>query len=259
MSLVVIDEQHKFSVDQRHALVGAETHLIEASATPIPRSLAIALFGGWQEARIGGQPVDKLIHSYLLSESDGRGQSSRLLLDAIRAGKKAIVLYPSVTGSDKSVTEAAARLEGVLAGKVTALHGRLSSKDKEQAFALFRTGERPVLVASTAVEVGVDVPDVACLVVCEAQRFGVSQLHQIRGRLVRNGGLGHFIMLVPDKRPKKDTMERLEAVRDVSDGFDLAERDLELRGFGDVLGEAQTGASLTLFRLTRLGPGDFLV
>jgi ATP-dependent DNA helicase RecG len=149
------------------------------------------------------------------------------------------------------------RLEKSLPGQVVAIHGTLKGDEKEKAIAQFASGEKPVAVVSTVIEVGVDVPDVGCMVVNGADRFGVAQLHQLRGRLVRNGGRGDFVMMT-EKVPSKFTRQRLEAVRDTPDGFALAEQDMLLRGFGDVLGDSQHGSTETVFKLARLKPEDFL-
>lgn len=259
LRLLVIDEQHKFSVEQRTALIGEATHVIEASATPIPRSLALALFDGWVEARITGCPVDKTIRCHLLHDLD-RGEAVRIVGDHLAGGRKVVFLYAKLAAgkSDtKSVLEASERLEERFPGKVACLHGKLKSAEKEKTLAEFASGQKPILVSTTVIEVGVDVADIGCMVVSSAERFGVAQLHQLRGRLVRNGGVGNFVMLT-DKPVEGTGSERLRAVRDTVDGFALAERDMQIRGFGDVLGEMQSGATQTLFKAARLEPQDFL-
>jgi ATP-dependent DNA helicase RecG len=254
--LVIIDEQHKFSVEQRNYLVGPDTHVIEASATPIPRSLALALFDGWIEAKILGAPVDKTINSELLVKTV-RQPVVQAVKSAIERGEKVVFLYASVHGGDSSCVKAAERLAEHFPGLVGVVHGKLKADKKDAAMQLFRDGKTQILVSSTVIEVGVDVPGITVLVVNQADRFGVAQLHQIRGRLVRNGGTGHFFMLT-DKEVGKDTLARLEAVKEHCDGFALAERDLEIRGFGEILGESQSGSTETFFKLPRLEPSDFV-
>lgn len=257
LAALVVDEQHKFSVEQRRALAGSRTHIIEASATPIPRTLALALFDGWDYAVIKSAPVSKSIANYVLPESD-RHVAVGHIKKHLAQGQKVIFLYPSVNGKGgNSVTAKGALLQEHFPGKVACVHGKLSDKDKEAAIASFRSGQTPILVSTTVVEVGVDVPDVGMMLVSGAERFGVSQLHQLRGRLVRNGGVGSFVMITGTHLPQK-TLARLHAVRDYNDGFALAQRDLELRGFGDVIGESQRGQAKTLFYLSRLEPSDFL-
>lgn len=276
--LVVVDEQHKFSVAQRASLVGPDTHVIEASATPIPRSLAMALFDGWTEARIQGVPVKKSIRTHLV-ESSNRAGIAKSVNAAIQRNERVVFLYPSVASGESSCTAAAVRLSNHFEGQVSMVHGKLKQSEKDAAMQRFKSGETPVLVASTVIEVGVDIPDITVMVVNEADRFGAAQLHQIRGRLVRNGGTADCFLVVSKtlrpasgavasddsgsgvKVPKAlstDTKERLQAVRDNLDGFALAERDLSIRGFGEVLGDAQTGATETLFKLPRLEPKDFV-
>ena len=266
LEILVIDEQHKMSVDQRSKLCSEHTHLIESSATPIPRSLALALFDGWREARIMGCPVDKKINCHLLVN---RSNASDIVRNHLRSKKKVIFVYPLVQStktkvkkreeikSDDSVLAAFKRLNFAYPGQVIALHGQMKPQEKEAAVKEFASGTKPIAVASTVIEVGMDIPDIGCMVVVNADRFGVAQLHQLRGRLVRNGGHGDFVMLTKEV-VGKDTIARLEAVRDTCDGFDLAERDLTLRGFGNLLGEMQSGGTDTLFKLPRLTAEDFL-
>lgn len=257
LTALVVDEQHKFSVDQRSALVGPRTHVIEASATPIPRSLALALFSGWVQARIERCPVEKDIASHVLIEGSDRDTAVQLVQTHLQRGKRVIFLYPKVSGDNASVKARGQALSERFPGKVAIIHGKLSNKHKQLAISQFADGSCPIAVASTAVEVGMDVPDVGLMIVSGADRFGASQLHQLRGRLVRNGGSGDFVMML-DRQPARPTLQRLHAVRDHLDGFALAERDLQIRGFGDVLGDMQTGKSTGTFKLTKLSAEDFL-
>ena len=256
--LLIVDEQHKYSVDQRRALAGQSTHIIEASATPIPRSLAMSVFAGMRNLSLASRPVDRQIDSMLIEES-ARSDVSRMLPDCLRLGGKAVLLYPAVKTGDKSVMAAADRLCARLGDKMGVVHGKMPDKERDAILARFRDGAAPLLVASTIIEVGIDIPGIALMVVNQADRFGAAQLHQLRGRLARDGGPGRFILLVDSlARLDKTARARLEAVRDISNGFDLAERDLEIRGFGEVAGEAQSGAADPLFKLCRLVPRDFL-
>ena len=256
LEALVIDEQHKFSVEQRQMLAHAQTHVIEASATPIPRSLALALFDGWKQIKLINGPVPKQIRSCIATPVNRRGVVG-LVRQHLKAGKKIIFLYHRVTGAGASVKDAGQRLSEHFPGLVSILHGKLKPTDKQKALTAFATGEQPIIVASTAVEVGVDVPDIGLMVVSNADRFGVAQLHQLRGRLARNGGAADFVMMV-DKELKGDTRERLQALCCHADGFSLAERDMEIRGFGDVLGEFQSGKFIGTFKLSRLDVADFI-
>lgn len=204
LALLVVDEQHKFSVAERSVLAGPETHVIEASATPIPRSLALALFDGWSEAKIAGYPVDKTIKCHLIT-SEQRSVATALVRKHLVAGKRIVFLYPQVESkveSKKSVTSIAEMLEERFPGKVVSLHGRLKTAEKSAALAEFASGVKPIAVSSTVIEVGVDIADICCMVVSGADRFGVAQLHQLRGRLVRNGGSGDFVMMTANPHPK---------------------------------------------------------
>lgn len=256
LEALVVDEQHKFSVEQRAILRKAHTHVIEASATPIPRSLALAFFDGWRHVRIKESPVQKKITSRIATTQD-RGRVSDLVRRTLESGRKVIFLYTKISGPGSSVNAAGERLADRFDGRVAVLHGKMKAEEKNQQLMAFANGEKPIIVASTAIEVGVDVPDIGLMVVSDADRFGVAQLHQLRGRLARAGGEANFIMMV-NGNPKKQTMMRLEALCHYSDGFSLAERDMEIRGFGEVLGDFQSGKNTeTLFKLSRLEVKDF--
>lgn len=257
LAALVIDEQHKFSVEQRQQLAGPMTHVIEATATPIPRTLALALFDGWVNATIEHAPVDKRITSHLIDESD-RHLIIRMIRRHLDEKKRVIFLYPVVGSGLNSVVERGKALSDRFPGQVGLVHGKLKPAEKEDALSKFRSGQTPIIVASTAVEVGVDVPDVALMVVSGADRFGVAQLHQLRGRLARNGGEADFVMQIASS-VKRATRDRLMAVKECLSGFELSERDLKLRGFGDVAGEMQSGKPLHTFKLVRLSVDDFLV
>lgn len=275
-ALVVIDEQHKFSRVQREGLLAPESHLVETTATPIPRSMLIALFDGVVLAKIGSAPVRKHIRSHIVAANE-RAKVTALHHAAIARGQKVIYLYAAVKekcrtdmelegtiaseqqskDSLRAANAAYKSLDAAFPGRVALLHGQLPSERAREELEAFRTGERPILVASTAVEVGVDVPDVRLLVVNDCENFGIAQLHQLRGRLARNGGEADFVMHVR-KQVSKDATKRLHAVRDTNDGFRLAERDLEIRGFGEVAGDMQSGATSTTFQLSRLTAADFI-
>lgn len=263
IGLLIVDEQHKFSSEQRQQLISANTHVIEASATPIPRSLALALFCDWTEVPIKGMPVKKNITSYIFNNNieENRKCVVKVVSAALKASEKVIFLYATVGSKESSCIKAAERLETRFPGQVTMVHGKLKADAKNKAMEAFKSGEKPILIASTAIEVGVDVPNVTTLIINQADRFGVSQLHQIRGRLVRNGGSGHFFMML-DKEASRKTLQRLEIVRDNTDGFKLAELDMDLRGFGELLNESTTQSGnqqATFFKLPRLTPADFYV
>lgn len=263
--VLICDEQHKLSTAAREALVGAGTHLVEVSATPVPRSLAATLYEGMEILNLRECPVRKTIHSHLIDE-EGRPVSIAAIRQALARGERAAIVYPRVTVTDEdsaagvqSVQSAFELLDKAFPGQVVMLHGQMDDEAIKANIDTFRRGDRRLVIASTVLEIGIDIPSVSVMVVRDADAFGISQLHQLRGRLVRNGGEGHFFMYVDDIAAlQPDTLERLEAVKRTTDGYELAEVDLLQRGFGDLDGEAQTGESQTLFRLIRLSAGDFV-
>jgi ATP-dependent DNA helicase RecG len=181
---------------------------------------------------------------------------------ALARGERAAIVYPRVSSEDEgvfSVETAAASLAQAFPGQVTMLHGQMEDDDIKRSIEQFRSGAKRLVVASTVLEIGIDIPSIAVMVVRDADQFGISQLHQLRGRLVRNGGEGDFFMYVDDiDALPPDTLERLKAVQRTTDGYELAEIDLLQRGFGDVDGQAQTGESSTLFPLVRLSVADLV-
>lgn len=258
---LICDEQHKQSTATREALVGPGTHVLEVSATPVPRSLAATLYEGMEILNLRECPVEKTIHSHIIDVAT-RGQSIAAIRQALARGDRAAMIYPRVSSEDEgvqSVETAFQTLEQAFPGQVVMLHGQMDEGSIKRSIDTFRSGERRLVVASTVLEIGIDIPSVAVMVVRDADCFGISQLHQLRGRLVRNGGEGDFFMYIDDLNAlQPETLERLEAVKRTCDGYELAEIDLVQRGFGDVDGEAQTGESRTLFRLVRLRVQDFM-
>lgn len=274
-NLLICDEQHKMGAATREELLANWTHLLEVSATPIPRSLATALYDGMEILNLRTAPVKKDIRSYVVDMEQKR-QIIQAVREAIAKGERCAFVYPLV-GSDEdagdaeeatvhTVESAFAGLEAAFPGKVVMLHGQMSQNDLRAGINKMLSGERLIMVASTVVESGLDIPSISLMVVRNADRFGVSQLHQLRGRLVRNGGTGNFLMAVesfadfPNKEngTTNETLQRLDAVASTTDGYELAERDLLLRGFGDFTGLNQTGAAKTVFRLVDLKVEDFM-
>ena len=258
--LVVVDEQHKFSREQRESLLSPHSHLIEATATPIPRSLAQALFSGCTLAVIPTPPLKRNLRSHLIDDSQ-RNLVSHLHKRAISAGQRVIYLYAAVKDGKTNLRAAKAAyktMSEAFPNKVSIVHGQMDSNtDPSLELEAFKSGEKPILIASTAVEVGIDIPDVRLMVVSDPDRFGIAQLHQIRGRLARNGGDADFVMHTKKTLPK-DALIRLNAVKNIHDGFALAKKDLEIRGFGEVAGDAQSGATNTTFKLCKISAADFL-
>ncbi len=251
LGLVIVDEQHKFGVEQRRTLVAKggtkaawrRPHCLVMTATPIPRTLALTVWGDMDvsviEGRIPGRtPVD----TWVVRPSEGRRVMERVRAE-LRAGRQAYVIYPLVEESDKlALKDAHAGRErwakALPDHEVGLLHGRLKRDEKERVMEAFRRGDVHLLVATVVVEVGVDVPNATVLVVEHAERFGLSQLHQLRGRIGR-GTAGGLCVLVD--RSREETPARLEVLAADTDGFAIAEEDLKLRGVGDLFGTRQHG------------------
>jgi ATP-dependent DNA helicase RecG len=268
LGLAVIDEQHRFGVEQRDLLRGkgnlrgeGEIDVLVMTATPIPRTAAMLIYGDLDRSELRSLPAGR---SPITTELIGPSPLERVVVyDRVRAevaaGRQVYVVCPLVEGSlkleAKAATEEYARLEQEdLAGlRLGLLHGQMPSADKEAVMAKFRNGSLDVLVATTVVEVGVDVPNATVMVVEDADRFGLLQLHQLRGRIGR-GAHRSWCYLLADPATN-EAKARLEAMRDCGDGFELAERDLEIRGAGEVFGERQSGwTDLKLGRLPRDEP-----
>lgn len=264
--VLVCDEQQKMSVTAREALVRPWTHVVEATATPIPRSMATVLYGGMTTYGLGKPPVEKRVESALFDIANGSalGRAAALVRKTVEAGKRVAIIYPRVQSEvedTKSVLSGAQALQEKFPGKVVVLHGSMKPEAKQEAMNRVLSGECPIVVASTVLETGIDLPDMAAMVVRDAHHFGATQLHQLRGRLARNGGYGAFMLMVPDcEALPPETLKRLQSVCKIQDGYALAELDLALRGFGDLDedGEAQSGDTSSVFRLTRLKAEDFM-
>lgn len=286
LGLIVVDEQHRFGVEQRAALrLKAETvpHSLVLTATPIPRTVAMTVFGDLDVSVIAQLPAGRAgIVSHTVALAEHPGWQSRVwerVSEELAAGRQAFVVCPAIdaTGADEgdgsladhaetageqprekaSVESTMALLQSTpaLAGRrIAALHGRMKSDEKDAVMQAFAAGDIDVVVATTVIEVGVDVPNASTMVVLDADRFGVSQLHQLRGRVGRGGyaGLALFVTHAPEGSLAR---QRVDAVASTNDGFELARIDLELRAEGDVLGARQSGgrSSLKLLRVTRDG------
>jgi ATP-dependent DNA helicase RecG len=269
LGVVVIDEQHRFGVEQRATLrakgrdaasgEGADPDLLVMTATPIPRTAAMVVFGDLDVTELdelpAGRAAIKTLWARTESDDDDAWQRVR---DQVAAGHRAYVVCPLVEGTEKSQAKSATqekeRLEQtVLSGlSIGLLHGQLKPAEKEGVMAAFRRGELSVLVATTVVEVGVDVAEATVMVIEDADHFGIAQLHQLRGRVGRSDLASWCYLVSASSTPEAAT--RLEALVKSTDGFALAEVDLELRGEGTILGARQKGRSD--LKLASLRRGD---
>jgi len=260
LAVAVVDEQHRFGVGQRSALVeGRSPHVLHLTATPIPRTLALTVYGDLEVSELALPPENRkpIVTGWVTEERSSEAyQRLRRHLDD---GRQAYVVCPLIEESETRVARAAeAETERLRAGelrgyRVGCLHGRLRTADRRAVMASFKAGELDILVATTMIEVGVDVPNATIMIVQEADRFGLAQLHQLRGRVGR-GAEQSYCLLVSRPRDEltEGAVERLEAMVSTTDGFELAERDLEIRGEGQLLGARQSGLSdLRFVRLRR--------
>jgi ATP-dependent DNA helicase RecG len=248
LGLVVIDEQHKFGVRQRAALRQGTTspHYLVMTATPIPRTISMTLFGDLDVTSLREMPPGRQeVRTYAVESAD-QPRWWQFVRDKLRAGRQAYVVAPLVDESQNiaaaSVAEAFERLSnGELAMfRVGVIHGRMSAAEKEQMMASFRAGRTQVLVSTSVIEVGVDVPNACVMVIDSPERFGLAQLHQLRGRVGR-GIVAGFCGLLMREEMSEDARERLTAFAATTDGFALAEMDFQLRGPGDLFGTQQHG------------------
>ncbi len=248
LGLVVVDEQHRFGVIQRARLreKGLRPDILVMTATPIPRTLQLTLYGGLDVSTIRDMPPGREPVKTTVRPEARRDEVHALVAGQVEQGRQACVVYPLVDASEKLDLRAATEMADHLAHDVFPrycvglLHGRMAPQAKEDVMRRFAAGEIHVLVATTVVEVGIDVPNAAIMVVEHAERFGLSQLHQLRGRVGRGGHQSYCVLLYQEPLGS-EASARLEAVATTSDGFVIAEKDLELRGAGDVAGTRQAG------------------
>lgn len=263
LGLVIIDEQHRFGVQQRMAL-GAKAnkppHIIVMTATPIPRSLALAHYGDMDMTRITGKPPGR--HA-IETKALALGRLDDVISAvgrAIARGERVYWVCPLVEENEEIDAKAAearfAELHKIWGSQVGLMHGRMKAAEKDAAISAFKSGKTTILVSTTVIEVGVDVPEATVMIVEHAERFGLSQLHQLRGRVGRGKAASACILLY--QSPLGETARaRINTLRDTDDGFVIAEKDLELRGAGELLGQRQSGQAA--FRMASLDAhGSFL-
>ena len=256
LGFVVIDEQHRFGVEQRLALTrlmpdGRRPHLLMLSATPIPRTLAMSYFADIDVSVIDELPPGRTPVATKLVRLDRRDAVLAVVNDTVSKGRQVYWVCPLIeesemldlTPASRCAEELAARLPHV---RVGLLHGAMSAAEKEAVMSDFAAGRIELLVATTVIEVGVDVPNATLMIIEHAERFGLAQLHQLRGRVGRGGGAAACVLLF-DGNLSETGKERLKIIRESNDGFEIARRDLELRGPGEFLGEQQSGMPMLQF------------
>jgi len=257
LGLGIIDEQHRFGVRQRAILKekGATPDMLVMTATPIPRTLAMTVYGDLALSVIDELPPGRTpVETDVITEQS-RVRAYSYIRNQVSEGRQAYIVYPLVEESEKSdllaASEAYMQLNEVIFPELQLglLHGRMKSEEKERTMRAFSSGELQILVATTVIEVGVDVPNATVMMIEHAERFGLSQLHQLRGRVGRGAAVSRCI-LVRDYRCSEDGQKRLEVMAGTSDGFRIAEADLEIRGPGEFLGTRQSG--LPDFRVANL-------
>jgi ATP-dependent DNA helicase RecG len=257
LGLVVVDEQHRFGVLQRYGLIrkAVNPHVLVMTATPIPRTLALTLYGDLDFSVIDELPPHRTpIETRLVEESD-RTRAFEFIREKVRRGGQAYVVYPVIEEGGKLDLKPAVRMFEQLSHnvfpefRVGLLHGRLPSEEKEDVMLRFKQGDVQILVSTTVVEVGVDVPNATVMLIEHAERFGLSQLHQLRGRIGRGSQKSHCLLVASEKRNEL-AAQRLQTMVETNDGFKIAEIDLRLRGPGEFFGTRQWG--IPAFRIANL-------
>lgn len=262
LALLVVDEQHRFGVEQRDALVrraehdGAAPHVLHMTATPIPRTLALTVFGDLDVTTIAGSPSGRQPVVTRLVDEAQRETGYEFVRKQIAKGRQVYVVCPAIDESESILAATAiAEAERLQAGpfrdaRVAVAHGQLKTGDRDAVMTAFKAGEVDVLVSTSLIEVGIDVPNATVMIVEGAERFGLAQLHQLRGRVGRSSEKSFCLLF---SNPETGSSQaRLEALLQTNDGFELADRDLEIRGEGQVLGVRQAGVpDLKLARLAR--------
>ncbi|MGC4023961.1 MAG: ATP-dependent DNA helicase RecG [Mesorhizobium sp.] len=246
LALAVVDEQHRFGVHQRLAISakGTTPDMLVMTATPIPRTLVLTAFGDMDVSRLTEKPAGRQPIRTVTMSMERLDELVHRMAEAVAAGQKVYWICPLVEESEEiklmSAEDRFASLKPVFGEKIGLVHGRMKGAEKDEAMRAFKDGETRVLVATTVIEVGVDVPDATIMVIEHAERFGLAQLHQLRGRVGRGSKQSSCVLLYKD--PLGETAKkRLTVMRDTEDGFIIAEEDLKLRGEGELLGTRQSG------------------
>lgn len=265
LGFLVIDEQHRFGVAQREKLLGRASprpHALVMSATPIPRTLAMTFYGDLDLSFLDSMPPGRGTTGTSIVGPDQKEKVFRFMLERLEKGERVFLVYPLKEASEKTdLKDAATAFDIVKSGPMAVhgaglLHGSMPPWEKVAVTEKFARGEIGVLVSTTVIEVGIDVPEATVMVIVNADRFGLSQLHQLRGRVGR-GGRDAWCFLVPGENASAEAMERLQVLSSTTDGFVIAEKDLRARGPGQVLGTAQHG--IPEFRVADLSLDGHLV
>ncbi|KHD88138.1 MAG: ATP-dependent DNA helicase [Bdellovibrio sp. ArHS] len=256
LGLVIIDEQHRFGVEQRGILKnkGKSPHFLVMTATPIPRTLAMTVYGDLDVSIIDEMPAGRSPIQTRVTYESKRPQALQFMLDQLKKGRQAYIVYPLVEESEKiDLKDAVSEYEKLKTQfpevRFGLLHGKMKPDEKDQVMTQFRNQEIQVLVSTTVIEVGVDVPNANIMIIEHAERFGLSQLHQLRGRVGR-GEFKSFCILIMGYAVSEEGRQRTEMMEKTSDGFKIAEFDLEMRGPGEFMGTRQSG--LSGFKLANL-------
>ena len=265
LALAVVDEQHRFGVMQRVKLrqKGMNPHLLVMTATPIPRTLALTVYGDLEVSTIDEMPPGRKPVATRWYQPHERDKAYEFLRKHLDAGEQAFVICPLVEESEtldvRSAEEEFERLrDGPLRDyRLALLHGRMPGKQKDEVMGQFSRHETDVLVSTSVIEVGIDIPNATVIVIEGAERFGLSQMHQFRGRVGRSEVQSYCLLFSSEEDPGPDARERLEAMAKTTDGFKLAERDLAMRGEGETWGRLQSGSN-TMLRVARLTDRDIL-
>ena len=250
LALVITDEQHRFGVKQRENLFkkGEEPHVLAMSATPIPRTLALILYGDMDLSVIDERPANRLPIKNCVVNTGYRPNAYRFMKQQIDAGRQIYIICPMVEDSEEmeleNVTIYTEELKGIFppSVRIAGLHGKMKPKEKEEIMEIFSRGGTDILVSTTVIEVGIDVPNATVMMIENAERFGLAQLHQLRGRVGRGKEQSYCILMTG--HDSKESKERLSILANSNDGFYIAEEDLKLRGQGDLFGFRQSGDQL---------------
>ena len=246
LGLVVIDEQHKFGVLQRARLISQAVapDVLVMTATPIPRTLAITLYGDLDVSTLDEMPANRGKIITVSRDKSKLPEAVKFVREHLEAGRQAYIVYPIIDESEKLEVKAAATeferwREFLEPMRCELLHGRIPPEEKDAIMSRFRKNEAQALIATSVIEVGIDVPNANVMLIENAERFGLAQLHQLRGRIGRGGHKSYCILICEAKN--EETINKLKILERTSDGFEIAEEDLKIRGPGDILGTAQSG------------------